>query len=130
MATPKIPSFDYRWVFLPVAVLLLILYGWIDPADSHWFPACPFHQLTSYKCPGCGSQRAIHQLLNGNILSALAYNPLLVISLPYLFFGIMLHRLPPSGRNIWWRQTLYGKWAIRFWIVLIPLYWIGRNILD
>ena len=32
----------------------------LDPATNAIFPRCPFLTLTGLKCPGCGSQRAIH----------------------------------------------------------------------
>jgi hypothetical protein len=67
--------------FLVVAFGLLYFY---DPAGVHLFPSCPFHTLTGLYCPGCGSTRAIHQLLHGDFLQALSLNPLMVISLPIL----------------------------------------------
>ena len=33
-------------------------------------------------CPGCGSQRALHELLHGNLTSALRLNAFVVCSLP------------------------------------------------
>src|SRR5580693_9291812 len=45
-----------------VGAVLLELF---DPATSGIFPPCPFRYLTGWYCPGCGSLRAIHQLLHG-----------------------------------------------------------------
>ena len=44
---------------------------------------------TDIKCPGCGSQRAIHSLLNLDIKSAFGYNPLLVCTLPYIIMAFI-----------------------------------------
>lgn len=55
-----------------------------DPTHSNFYPTCQFHRLTGLQCPGCGSLRAIHQLLHGRVAAALRFNALLVISLPLL----------------------------------------------
>ena len=47
-----------------------------DPATSGVFPPCPVRYLTGWYCPGCGSLRAVHQLLHGNLRAAWAMNPL------------------------------------------------------
>lgn len=52
-----------------------------DPATTWWFPSCPFYALTGLLCPLCGSLRALHALLTGAPLAALAFNPLLVVGL-------------------------------------------------
>jgi len=45
-------------------------------ASTGFLPACPWHALTGWPCPGCGSTRAIVRLLHGNLLGALGVNPL------------------------------------------------------
>lgn len=47
-------------------------------------PKCPVHLFTGWECPGCGSQRAIHALLHGDIAEAFAFNAFMVILLPYV----------------------------------------------
>ena len=41
------------------------------------------HRTTGLLCPGCGSLRALHQLLHGHWETAFRFNPLLVASLPF-----------------------------------------------
>jgi hypothetical protein len=60
---------------------VLVLY-FCDPASVAIYPACLFHRLTGLECPGCGSLRALHELLHGDLPGALRFNPLLVVSLP------------------------------------------------
>jgi hypothetical protein len=45
--------------------------------------------LTGLYCPGCGTLRALHQLLHGQILLALALNPLAMLALPFLTYALM-----------------------------------------
>jgi hypothetical protein len=61
-----------------------------DPATTWWFPSCPFHALTGWQCPLCGSLRAIHALCLGAPLAALAFNPLTIIGLA----GWLIARAP------------------------------------
>ena len=48
----------------------VVMLRFFDPATSGMFPPCPVHYLTGWYCPGCGSLRAIHQLLHGNLRAA------------------------------------------------------------
>lgn len=73
-----------------LAVLFLF-----DPALNSFYPGCMFHRVTGLNCPGCGSLRAMHQLLHGHLSAAFRFNPLLVISLPvagYFFLQYILRR--------------------------------------
>jgi hypothetical protein len=68
---------------------LIVLYAF-EPAQSGFYPFCIFHLATGLLCPGCGSLRAVHQLLHGNVAAAFRFNALLVSSLPLV--GISLAR--------------------------------------
>jgi Protein of unknown function (DUF2752) len=72
-----------------IAGLVLALGGTVmlflvDPAHCPFYPQCVFHHVTGWNCPGCGSLRAMHQLLHGHLLAALRDNVLLMLSLPVL----------------------------------------------
>ena len=59
-------SIKVWWKWIAVAVIcavLAIVYHKYNPSDFKLFPKCPFYVLTGLKCPGCGTQRAIHCLL-------------------------------------------------------------------
>ena len=77
-----------RSLIIILAVAALLVFGFIyyalDPSQSGVFPRCTFLTLTGYKCPGCGSQRAIHALMHGDIAGAFRFNALLLISIPWI----------------------------------------------
>ena len=75
---------------IAAAVFLLRVF---DPATSGIFPPCPLHYLTGWYCPGCGSLRAVHQLLNGNPRAAWAMNPLTIFLLPFLTYELSSYAL-------------------------------------
>ena len=111
------PHRKLRLLAVTVAVLVCaaLLYC-IDPAKGGVFPPCPFHAATGYYCPGCGSLRAVHRLLHGNLAAAFRMNPLLVASLPVL--GLLW--IFPN----WQRK----RWVPWFALALVVGYGILRNL--
>ena len=110
-----------------VAVALLLgIYFYFDPGDNGLFPKCPFLSLTGLQCPGCGSQRAVHALLHGNISSAWHYNAMLVVAIVpvivLLAAEIMRCTHPRFYRAVNSRWTIWGSF------ILIVAWWIGRNL--
>ena len=63
-------------LWLAYAVLALASAGgltvvyFFDPRNPGPYPICPFFGLTGCYCPGCGTLRALHQLLHGNPVAA------------------------------------------------------------
>lgn len=114
----------------PVILAVLLLYGFFDPEKSILFPKCIFHAITGLKCPGCGTQRAIHQLLHGNFAAAMHCNALAVLSVPYIALGIFL-----GTRNISnpflasVKRHLYSGNAVYVALSVIAAFWILRNII-
>jgi len=81
-----------KWVVGLLFIFILILvYKTYNPLDSAFFPKCPFKVATGYDCAGCGSQRAVHHLLNLNIREAFRENMLLVVSIPYITAGFLFN---------------------------------------
>ncbi|NUN93831.1 MAG: DUF2752 domain-containing protein [Verrucomicrobiae bacterium] len=68
---------------------------------KHFFPPCPFHALTGWYCPGCGSTRALHQLLHGHLVAACRFNPLTVCVLPALGIALALWCRRQPVRSAW-----------------------------
>lgn len=106
-------------------VIAAAIYFVFDPSTS-LFPRCPFFVVTGLKCPGCGTQRAVHSLLHGNVVDALRFNAILAVAIPFLaLMGVALavrRRYPKLHRR------LNGSLSIWCWLVLVVGWWIGRNI--
>ena len=97
-----------------------------DPsaADSR-FPPCIFHALTGLWCPGCGTTRALHALAHGDVGGALAMNPLLLFSMLAVPAIVAWSR---GWRPAWLASTMAVVGAPRFWLLLIPLFTLARNL--
>ena len=106
----------------------LLLYGYYNPSQSSFFLSCPFKVITGYHCPGCGSQRAIHQLLHFNFLGAFRLNPLMVLSLPLIIYGLGLQVWNFIFETNYRVQLFYSKLFIYSYFGVVVLYWIARNV--
>ncbi|MBT6881503.1 MAG: DUF2752 domain-containing protein [Flavobacterium sp.] len=78
----------YKFIVGILVLLLVSLYYFFNPTVSNFFPKCPFHTITGLYCPGCGSQRAIHDLMHLNIFEAINHNALMFFAFT---FGIGLY---------------------------------------
>ena len=118
----------YGKILLMAGAVALAILFWYDPVRSGIFPKCPFLMLTGYKCPGCGSQRAVHALLHGDFRSALGLNALLLFSLPYLVAGLWLEWFGGKDRypSVAWR--FFGPAAARVWLIVVLGWWLLRNL--
>ncbi len=65
-------------LLLPAAAVLFFF----DPATAGFYPPCLFKTIFGAQCPGCGSLRAMHQLLHVNLAAAWALNKPIVVGLP------------------------------------------------
>jgi uncharacterized protein DUF2752 len=98
-----------------------------DPATSGIFPPCPVRYWTGWYCPGCGSLRAIHQLLHGNLRAAWALNPLTMVMLPFLTYGLASFALFEIRGQGLPQPFLRAVW-IRALCAAIVLFGIARNL--
>ncbi|MFM7724994.1 MAG: DUF2752 domain-containing protein [Bacteroidota bacterium] len=116
-------------IFSIIALMLVVIYGLIDPSTSHFFPKCPVKSLTHYDCPGCGSQRAIHALLNFEFREAFRQNALLVLALPYLALGVVFNLIKkPSENMMRWRNRLFGHHATLIVLGIVIAFAVLRNV--
>lgn len=109
-------------------VAVAFMFYLFDPEEMAVFPRCPFLLATGYECPGCGSQRAIHDMLHLDFKSAFSQNALILFLFPYLLFGFYLAFFNGKHRFPKWEKLLFGKWAAIFVISGIMVYWVVRNL--
>jgi hypothetical protein len=121
--------YKHKWLIIFIIIVsLAIIYSVGNPAESKYFPKCPFYTLTHYQCPGCGSQRAIHDLLKLNFKQAAKQNLLLLLLLPYIALGVFwdLHK-PKKNKNIKLYKKIFGYKSSIFILILILFFWFFRN---
>ncbi|MGH8062814.1 MAG: DUF2752 domain-containing protein [Pseudoxanthomonas sp.] len=97
-----------------------------DPnAAGSPFPECMFHAFTGWYCIGCGMTRALHALAQGDVPRAFSMNPLAMamLAISPLLLGWKLGWQPKSLRPL-----IAVVAEPKFWLVLLPLYWIARNL--
>ncbi len=110
------------WITSIIGVLIAIsLLYFCDPERVPIYPVCTFHLMTGLQCPGCGSLRAMHQLLHGHAEAALRFNALFVLSLP-LGAAVGLRYLHRRAQG----KPGFGVRPLWFWLFLAT--WIGFSI--
>lgn len=122
-----------RIILLSGSMLLLIaaalfVYARFDPERSNLFPKCMFYTLTGFQCPGCGSQRAVHHLLNGNFIEALRYNALVVLAIPYVVIGFVIHLIRRNRFTDFIYTHFYSGKSVYIVLLAVVFFWIIRNI--
>jgi len=106
---------------------ILALYIFWNPSDSNIFPKCPLYSVSGIYCPGCGSQRAAHKLLNGNIIEGFRHNyliALLALVLLYQAFIFIMNNILNKGVT----NLLHKSKVTLGILIVIILFWILRNI--
>jgi hypothetical protein len=121
-------SWTGHWLILSYAVLVAcvaVLY-FFNPAEHGFYPSCLFYKTTGLLCPGCGTLRAVHQLLHGQIEAAFRFNALIISSLPLVALGCvqaMRYRAAKKPGLAWIRPNLL--WA---GMVILIAFGILRNL--
>lgn len=113
-------------IYLTIGCLILAVYLLFDPLQTAWMPKCPVKVLTGLDCPGCGSQRALHALLTGDVAAAFRFNALLLLLLPYV---AVIAVLEFSGRrHLRLYRVLGSQAAIAIVLVLVVAWTVVRNL--
>ncbi len=118
-----------RSVVIAIAAVVAVAIGWVyltfDPS-THFFPRCMFHELTGWQCPGCGSQRALHALLTGDVAAAWGFNALFVLELPLL--ALLACAWCLRSKHPWLHRVLNSRTVILGILAVIILWTIVRNV--
>ena len=116
------------FIFLAIVLILVLsLYFFYSPNEFPFFPKCPFHSITGLYCPGCGSQRAIHEILHGNLWEGLKHNLLFLLLIFVLGYQIIIYYFELFGRNTH-KNILHRPLTTYAILIIVILFWIFRNI--
>ena len=112
-------------------MLIILAAGFLflfNPAVSKIFPPCIFQKLTGFYCSGCGTLRALHQLLHGNVAAAFGLNPLAVLCLPFLAYAFLAYFFINVFKSKIFPDVFIPPVLIWIFLALIVIYTILRNI--
>jgi len=102
--TRKHPRWTKALAVLAIGVGLGVVY--LFKPGVYPYPSCVFHDLTGLYCPGCGSTRALYQLLHGNLLGALHDNVMAVLAVPFFAYAAV-RKEPLSLIHPYWIWGLF-----------------------
>jgi hypothetical protein len=113
------------WVGLTAISVFLFFFNPSSPANQ-FFPKCPFRLVTGFQCPGCGSTRAFYQLLHLHPVAAFKFNPLIMLTLPFLIYGFLgFTKSALTGKP--YRRLFIPPIYLWAWLVLMVFFWVFRN---
>jgi len=90
-------------------------------------PKCPLYATTGIYCPGCGSQRATHDLLHLHFLQAAKQNILFIIGLALIIYHyVVLGINKIFNKN--WNSLLNHPRVPMIILIVVSVFWILRNL--
>ena len=111
-------------LLLPLAIILVCVYELRIGVGLQ----CWFYQLTGLYCPGCGSGRAVHALLQGQLRRAFGYNVLLfLLGVPCA--AVVGHEyLRLVFPRLGLKPVMFPRALELVCLALVLGFWIARNI--
>ena len=106
---------------------MCVWYFFYNPSESVFAPKCPWWLLTGTQCPACGFQRALHALLHGEVLNALAFNYFFIISVPFFILVAIAEIFRERVLRLY--LFVHSRYTLWTYIILFFLWWIMRNVL-
>ena len=123
-----LPIWRWRFAVLALATLPCLALVYVrNPEEQGFYPPCLFYALTGLHCPGCGTLRGLNQLLHGNMLAAIGYNPFTMLALPVIGYAFLWALLSTTwGKRL---PTVYVHPAL-MWGLLVSVvaFWVLRNL--
>lgn len=123
------------------ALLLFTFLSLIHSGRLHFdltgiIPPCLFHQVSGLYCPGCGGTRAVHALLEGDLIASFLYHP-------FVPYAAILYALFMLSHTVEWitaqkkssHETRFTKGLslkssyLYAGILLILFQWMVKNLL-
>ena len=114
-----------------IGIWLLLIAGFVylyafEPGRSGFFPPCMFRLLTGLTCPGCGTTRALHEIVHGHFLVAFMLNPLLLVALPFLAYAFLRYSAIVLRGSVPPKNSLPAPYIYAVFFVVMG-FWIFRN---
>lgn len=95
----------------------------VDPRTARFAPVCPLHAATGLHCPGCGTGRALHALVHGDLGRAIRLNVLTVVAIPV--FLVLAARAALRPREALPPPPLWLQLAL---FALLAAFFLARNL--
>ena len=111
------------WSVLLAGAAYLFLF---EPGKTGLFPVCLFRFLTGYQCPGCGSTRAMHQLLHGHVVAAFELNPFFLVAIPFLMCALIRYSVIVMRGGVPTHNRLPPRYIYAVFFIVLS-FWIFRN---
>ncbi len=116
---PRRADRQLAWVWFGVAVAApLLAWAWVRVGLGT--PGCAFHRLTGVPCPTCGSSRAVVAALQGHLVEAFLWNPLVTTLIGLFEIGGLI---APAWFALGGRVPVFGPSLPRWirWAILTAL---------
>lgn len=100
---------------------------YFDPVTSGYFPSCPLYSMTGIFCPGCGMTRAMHALLQGDVIKAIDFNaltPFFILILGYVFISTVMLAVRGYGFS----YKIFTPRLMYPFLVIALIFGVARNI--
>jgi len=110
-----------------VSISILLLYFFVSPEKTELLPKCPLYMATGYYCTGCGSQRALHDLLHLDFAGVVNHNLLFLPALGVVVYYGLLKWLE-FKKNRTYHTFLNNRSTPIIILVIVVLFTILRNI--
>lgn len=111
------------WLALLAGSTYLFIF---EPGKSGFFPICLFRFFTGFTCPGCGSTRAVHQILHGHIETAFMLNPLLLLAMPFMLYAFLRYSVIVMRGGVPRQNVLPAVYIYALFFIVLS-FWIFRN---
>ena len=115
------------WILGLLLLAVALYYFFLNPyQQTDFFMSCPFYKITGYLCPGCGSQRAFHEVLHFHFFEAFKQNALFVLGIPYVLLIFYANFNKEKHQKL--RQVLVGNKTLLILLIVAILFGVLRNL--
>lgn len=123
----KYKPFIYLTILIPFSILGIYLLYNNSPLQSSIYPSCPVYSLAKLHCPGCGTARALHDLVHFRLLEAIDHNPMTIFFTPIIIYSIGAYFVREFfGKRL--PEPFKRARSVRILLVVIIVFTILRNI--